>query len=51
MTAGAAAAFVSTLASARIVRRAGGDERALLPYSLYRCLLATVVMRRLRRAQ
>jgi undecaprenyl-diphosphatase len=51
MAAGAVASFLSTLASAGIARRAGRDERPLLPYSLYRCLLAALVIRRLRRAQ
>jgi undecaprenyl-diphosphatase len=50
MAAGAAAAFLSTLASASVLRRSAGG-RALLPYSLYRCLLAGLVLRRLRRAQ
>jgi len=46
---GAATAFVSTLASARLLRRAPRG-RALLPFSLYRGLLALAVIRRLRRA-
>jgi undecaprenyl-diphosphatase len=51
---GGATAFLSTLASARVLRRGRGDRRggrALLPYSLYRCLLAALVLRRARRAQ
>jgi undecaprenyl-diphosphatase len=48
---GGGTAFLSTLASARILRRRGRDERSLLPYSLYRCLLAGLVMIRVRRAQ
>jgi undecaprenyl-diphosphatase len=44
---GAGSAFLSTLASARALRRGRGSGRALLPYSLYRCLLAAVVLRRL----
>jgi undecaprenyl-diphosphatase len=48
---GAIAAFCSTLASARALRRDGYGERALLPYSLYRCLLAALVLGRVRRAQ
>ncbi len=51
MAAGAAAAFVSTLASARMLRRETCGERPLLPYSLYRCVLGAVVVHRLRRAQ
>ncbi len=46
--AGAASAFASTLASARLLRPAAG--RALLPWSVYRCALALLVIRRLRRA-
>ncbi len=49
--AGAAAAFASTLASASALRRSGYGERALLPYSLYRCLLALLVLGRLRGAR
>jgi undecaprenyl-diphosphatase len=70
---GAATAFASTLASARMLRGRGGPRGAglrraglgrvgpgrvgpgrvgpLYPYSLYRCLLAALVLRRLRRAQ
>lgn len=47
---GAAAAFASTMLSARLLRprlRAG----PLLPFALYRCLLAVTVAVRLRRAQ
>lgn len=51
MAAGAGAAFLSTLASARLLRRWGTGSGALLPYSLYRCLLAGVVVHRLRRSQ
>jgi undecaprenyl-diphosphatase len=47
---GGAAAFLSTLAAARALRRGGYGGRALLPYSLYRCLLAALVVARLRRA-
>lgn len=41
-----AAAFLSTLLSVRLLR---GRVGALLPYALYRCLLAAVVVMRLRR--
>jgi undecaprenyl-diphosphatase len=51
MAAGALSAFLSTLASASVLRRTAAAERPLLPYSLYRCILAAVVVRRLRRAQ
>jgi len=50
-TAGGGAAFLSTLASARLLRRSGHMERSLLPYALYRCVLAALVMTRLRRGQ
>jgi undecaprenyl-diphosphatase len=50
LTAGGGAAFLSTLASARLLRRARLAERSLLPYALYRCLLAAGVARRLRAA-
>jgi undecaprenyl-diphosphatase len=48
--AGAAAAFLSTLASAALVRRTsrGAGGRALLPCCVYRGVLALVVIRRLR---
>jgi undecaprenyl-diphosphatase len=48
LAAGAGAAFVSTLASARALRRGTRDGRSLLPYSLYRCLLAALVIARVR---
>jgi undecaprenyl-diphosphatase len=51
MAAGATAAFLSTLASARLLRSEGREPRPLLPYALYRCLLAALALRRLRRAQ
>jgi undecaprenyl-diphosphatase len=44
---GAFSAFLSTLASARLLRRPARSERSLLPFSLYRCLLAVLVLRRL----
>jgi undecaprenyl-diphosphatase len=46
LAAGAAAAFVSTLASARALRRGTRDGRSLWPYALYRCLLAALVIAR-----
>jgi undecaprenyl-diphosphatase len=49
LAAGGLAAFASTLAASRILRRGGYGERALLPYSLYRCLLAALVVVRVRR--
>jgi undecaprenyl-diphosphatase len=48
LAAGAAGAFVSTLLSARLLRRRAGAARSLLPYSLYRCALAALVATRLR---
>jgi undecaprenyl-diphosphatase len=49
---GGAAAFASTLLGARLLGadRAGRRGRALLPYAIYRSLLAIVVVRRLRSA-
>jgi undecaprenyl-diphosphatase len=46
LLAGAGSAFVSTLLSARLLRR---RAQALLPYSLYRVLIAALVLARLRR--
>jgi undecaprenyl-diphosphatase len=47
---GGVSAFASTLASARILRRGKRTQAPpLLPFALYRCLLAGVVMVRLRR--
>lgn len=48
LAAGGGAAFVSTLVSARLLRGRWREERSLLPYSVYRCLLAGVVVLRLR---
>jgi undecaprenyl-diphosphatase len=48
LAAGAGAAFLSTLLSARLLRGRGRAQRSLLPYSVYRCLLAALVVRRLR---
>jgi undecaprenyl-diphosphatase len=49
---GGAAAFASTLLGTRLLGadRTGRDGRALLPYAIYRSLLAIVVLRRLRSA-
>jgi undecaprenyl-diphosphatase len=49
LAAGAVSAFASTLLSARVLRRGTGVSRSLLPCSLYRCLLAALVVARLRR--
>jgi undecaprenyl-diphosphatase len=48
LAAGALSAFFSTLASARLLRRPQRAAGRLLPYSLYRCLLAALVAARLR---
>jgi undecaprenyl-diphosphatase len=45
---GAIGAFLSTLASARLMRRVLRDGYPLLPCSLYRCALAALVLARLR---
>jgi undecaprenyl-diphosphatase len=50
LAAGGAGAFLSTLVSARLLRRQLREGQALWPYSLYRCLLAALVLARLRRA-
>jgi undecaprenyl-diphosphatase len=44
---GAGGAFVSTLLSARLLRRSAPARRPLLPYALYRFLLAALVIARL----
>jgi len=51
LAAGAGSAFVSTTASARLLRRARVRERGLLPYALYRCTIAAVALVRVRDAQ
>ncbi len=45
---GGTSAFVSTLASARLLDRRLRAGQALWPYALYRCVLAALVVRRLR---
>jgi undecaprenyl-diphosphatase len=50
LAAGASAAFVSTLASVRLLGRPLRAGQPALPYALYRCALAAVVMARLRDA-
>jgi undecaprenyl-diphosphatase len=49
LAAGGSSAFLSTLAAGRLLRRDRREGRSLLPYALYRCLLAVLVCRRLRR--
>jgi len=48
LAAGAGAAFASTWLSARLLRRPRRALRSLLPWSLYRLLLAVLVLRRSR---
>jgi len=50
LAAGAGAAFLSTLASARALRRQLRDGQPLWPAALYRCALAALVIARSRRA-
>jgi undecaprenyl-diphosphatase len=49
LVAGGSSAFLSTLLAARLLCRGRREERSLLPYALYRCVLAAFVCRRLRR--
>jgi undecaprenyl-diphosphatase len=51
LAAGAGTAFVSTTASARLLRRPGMSSRSLLPYAVYRCTIAAIAITRLRRTQ
>jgi undecaprenyl-diphosphatase len=48
---GAGGAFVSTLASARVLRRPRVSARPLLPYAVYRCTIAATFAVHLRRTQ
>jgi undecaprenyl-diphosphatase len=48
LAAGACSAFLSTLASARLLRRPQRAQGSLAPYALYRCLLAALVVARVR---
>ena len=47
LAAGAGSAFVSTAASARLLRRPSVSARALLPYAVYRCTLAAIAINKL----
>jgi undecaprenyl-diphosphatase len=51
MALGGGGAFLSTLASARLLRGEMRDGRSLLPCALYRCLLAALVVARVKRAK
>ena len=48
LASGASSAFLSTLVSARVLRRPRRAQGSLLPYALYRCVLAALVAARLR---
>jgi undecaprenyl-diphosphatase len=50
LMAGGGTAFLSTLTSARLLRQTRQKDHSLLPYAVYRCLLAALVVRRLRDA-
>ncbi len=50
LAAGGASAFLSTVASVRLLDRRLRAGQALWPYALYRCLLAALVIARLRAA-
>ncbi len=49
IAAGGISSFLSTLLSARVMRRLRCQDRALLPFAVYRILLAALVIARLRR--
>jgi undecaprenyl-diphosphatase len=48
---GAGSAFLSTAASAGLLRRRQVSTRPLLPYAVYRCTIAAITVLRLRRTQ
>ena len=48
---GGGSAFLSTLASARLMGSRSFSGRSLLPYAVYRCLLAATVARQTRRGR
>jgi undecaprenyl pyrophosphate phosphatase UppP len=48
---GGGSAFLSTLASARLIGGRRWDGRSLLPYAVYRCLVAATVARQTRRGR
>ncbi|HEY3960491.1 MAG TPA: undecaprenyl-diphosphate phosphatase [Solirubrobacteraceae bacterium] len=49
LAAGGSSAFLSTFAAARLLGRNRREGPPLLPYALYRCVLAAFVLQRLRR--
>jgi undecaprenyl-diphosphatase len=51
LAAGAGSAFVSTAASAGVLRRLRMSARSLLPFAVYRCTIAAIAVLRLRRTQ
>jgi undecaprenyl-diphosphatase len=51
LAAGAGSAFVSTSASARLLRSPRVSARSLLPYAIYRCTIGAITIMRLRRTQ
>jgi undecaprenyl-diphosphatase len=51
LAAGAGSAFVSTSASARLLRSPRISARSLLPYAVYRCTIAALTIVHLRRTQ
>jgi len=51
LASGATSAFVSTSLSARLLRRPRASAGSLVPYAVYRCMLAAIAMVRLRRTQ
>jgi undecaprenyl-diphosphatase len=51
LAAGTGSAFASTTASARLLRRGQVSGWGLLPYALYRCTIAAIVLARVRDAQ
>jgi undecaprenyl-diphosphatase len=51
LAAGAGSAFISTAASAGLLRRLRVSARSLLPFAVYRCTIAAIAVLRLRRTQ
>jgi undecaprenyl-diphosphatase len=51
LAAGAGSAFISTAASAWLLRRLRVSARSLLPFAVYRCTITAIAILRLRRTQ
>lgn len=51
LAAGAGSAFISTAASAGLLRRLRVSARSLLPFAVYRCAIGAITLLRLRRTQ